>query len=105
MNINDAIVAFHKTQTKGSPFSNTNTSTTTVIKNSPGVLKRVVINTKGTVASTVTIYNNTAGSGSIIGIIDSLNLSGSFEYNATATIGITIVTTGTVAPNVTVIYE
>ncbi len=87
------------------PFNNITTATTTVVKSGAGVLHGVTVNTKGTVASTVTIYDNTAGSGSKIGIIDTLNLSGSFFFDAAFATGLTVVTTGTVAPDITVMYR
>lgn len=86
-------------------FNNITTATTTTVKSGAGVIHGVTINTKGTVASTVTIYDNTAGSGSKIAIIDSLNLSGAFFYDAAFATGLTIVTTGTIAPDITVMYR
>jgi len=80
-----------------------NTSTTTVVKGGPGILVSVIVNTKGTVASTVTIYDNTAASGTIVAVIDSLNNVGTFTFNCLMAIGITVVTTG--APDITVCYR
>lgn len=79
------------------------TSATTVVKSGPGILVSVVVNTKGTVASTITIYDNTAGSGTVISVIDSLNNVGTFTFNCLMAIGITVVTTG--APDITVVYR
>lgn len=101
----DLQTQFYNESLTDNSFSNITTSTTTVVKASAGVLKRVVINSKGTVASLTTIYNNTSASGAKIGTIDSLNLSGVFEYDAAFDTGLTIVTTGTVAPDVTVVYQ
>lgn len=81
------------------------TSTTTTVKSGAGVLHGITINTKGTVASTITIYDNTAASGTKIAIIDSLNLSGSFFYDAGFSTGLTVVTTGTLAPDITVLWR
>lgn len=86
-------------------YSHISTSTTTTVKSGAGYLKSVTVNSKGTIASTITIYDNTAGSGTVIGIIDSLNLGGTFTFNVNIATGITIVTTGTVAPDVTVSYR
>ena len=94
-----------KVSLNGYSFSNITTATTTTLVTGSGVLHGITINAKGTVASTVTIYDNTAGSGTKIGIIDSLNLSGSFGYDANFATGLTIVTTGTVAPDITVLYR
>lgn len=81
------------------------TATTTVVKSGAGSLHSIIVNTKGTVASTITAYDNTAGSGTVIAVIDSLTLSGLFTYDIAFTTGLTLVTTGTVAPDITVSYR
>lgn len=86
-------------------FTNITTSTTTTVKSGAGTLAGVTVNTKGTVASTITIYDNTAGSGTKIGTIDSLNLSGQFVFNVAFATGLTLVTTGTLAPDITVSWR
>jgi hypothetical protein len=46
-----------------------------------GILRRVIINTRGGVLNTFTIYDNTSGSGTVIAVIDTVNGSvRSFEY-------------------------
>lgn len=89
----------------GHSYAHISTSTTTTVKSGAGVLHNISINTLGTVASTTTIYDNTAGSGTVIGVINSLTLSGAFILDVAFTTGLTIVTTGTVAPDVTVSYR
>lgn len=86
-------------------YSHISTSATTVIKASAGFIHAISVNTKGTVASTITVYDNTAGSGTVVGVIDSLNLSGAFVLDVSLLTGITIVTTGTVAPDLTVSWR
>lgn len=86
-------------------YANINTATTTVVKASPGTIKAVLINIKGTVASVVTVYDSLTASGPKIATLDSLNTSGVFTYGAKFNTGLTIVTTGTVAPDITVIYK
>lgn len=81
------------------------TATTTLVKSGAGVLHAVIVNTKGTVASTVTVYDALTATGTPVAIIDSLNLSGTFEYDIIFATGLTIVTTGTAAPDVTVSYR
>ena len=81
------------------------TATTTLVKSGAGILHGVTINSKGTVASTVTIYDALTAIGNPIAIIDSLTLSGQFVYDINLDTGLTIVTTGTVAPNLTVSYR
>lgn len=86
--------------------SHISTATTTTVKSGAGVLHSIVINTKGTVASTITVYDNTAGSGTVIAVIDSLTPIGAlYLYDVLFTTGLTLVTTGTVAPDVTVAYR
>lgn len=89
----------------GFSFRNISTATTTTVKSGAGVLHLVNVNSKGTIASVVTVYDNTAGSGTIIAIIDSLNLAGPNFYDIAFATGCTLVTTGTVAPNITVAYR
>lgn len=81
------------------------TATTTQVKSGAGTLVRVVVNSKGTVASAVAIYDATSGTTNPVAIIDSLNLSGTFEYDVAVSTGIRVVTTGTVAPDVTVVWR
>jgi hypothetical protein len=86
-------------------YSHIATAATTTVKSGAGYLRGIVVNSKGTVASTVTVYDNTAGSGTVIAIIDSLTLSGTFTFECAFSTGLTIVTTGTVAPDITVCYR
>lgn len=86
-------------------FTNITTSTTTTAKSGAGALHCVTVNALGTVASTVTIYDNTAGSGTKIGTIDSLTLKGAFFFDVAFATGLTLVTTGTLAPDITVSYR
>jgi hypothetical protein len=104
MSVNDAQKAYYE-QTGGYSFVNITTATTTVVKATAGRLHSVTINSKGTVSSLVTIYNNTSAAGTKVATIDSLNLSGVYVFDADCTTGITVVTTGTVAPDITVLYK
>lgn len=98
-------VAVQASPSGGWSFTNISTSTTTTVKSGAGTFHLACINTLGTVASTCTFYDNTAGSGTIIAIINSLTLSGSFTYDISFATGLTVVTTGTAAPNLTVAYK
>jgi len=89
----------------GHTFAHISTATTTTVKSGAGTLHIVTVNSLGTVASTTTIYDNTAGSGTVIGVINTLTLSGPFTFNIAFTVGLTLVTTGTVAPDITVSYR
>ena len=90
----------------GFTFGNMTTSTTTTFKSGAGVLHTVTINQLGTVASTVSIFDNTAGSGTSIAVLNSLSTGeGTYTYDVAFTTGLTVTTTGTAAPNVTVSYR
>lgn len=86
-------------------FSHIATAATTTVKSGAGVLHSITVNSLGTVASTTTAYDNTAGSGTVIGILNTLTLSGAFIYDLAFATGLTLVTTGTVAPDITVVYK
>lgn len=93
------------TQQAGFSFTNITTSTTTTIKSGAGVLHLVNINADGTVASATTVYDSLTGSGTKIATINSLALSGAFVYDVAFSIGLTVVTTGTSPPDVTVSWR
>ena len=84
-------------------YANITTATTTVVKSAPGVLWQIVVN-KPASASTITLYDNTAGSGTKIGTItNTTDLKPyRFEYGCRFETGLTIVTSG--ADDITVIY-
>jgi hypothetical protein len=89
----------------GNSFANITTSTTTTVKSGAGVLHTVCVNTDGTVASAVQMYDNTAASGTKIGNINSLSTTGCYTYDVGFSTGLTLVTTGTVASDITVSYR
>ncbi len=93
------------TQQAGFSFTNITTSTTTTVKSGAGVLHLVNINADGTVASAVTVYDSLTGSGTKIATINSLALSGAFVYDVAFSTGLTITTTGTQAPDITVSWR
>lgn len=74
-------------------YTNIATATTTTVKTGGGVLHLITINT--TVASAITVYDNTAGSGTKIATIAASPAIGStFVYDVSFTTGLTIVTAG-----------
>lgn len=74
-------------------YNNISTGTTTTVKSGTGILHAITINT--TAAATITIYDNTAGSGTKIGTIAASPAIGStFVYNVAFNTGLTIVTAG-----------
>ena len=90
---------------EGYDYKPISTATTTVVKAAPGLLHSVSVNAKGTVASTVTVYDALTAVGTPIATIDSLNLAGTFTFDANFSTALTIVTTGTAAPNLTISYR
>ena len=85
---------------QGDKYVNISTATTTIVKNSPGTVKNVVVNAKGTTSSTTIKDGSTT-----VAIIDSGNLSGAFNLNALCAGNISCVTSGSPAPNITVTFE
>lgn len=98
-------------------YSNVTGNTTATIKSSPGVLMGVMINNNGT-DGVLTIYDNTAASGTKIGtlqlgtpsggLLSSSGIQGPAGFiamNVRFTTGLTVVTTGSSSNNVTLIYR
>lgn len=74
-----------------------------VVKSGSGVLRRIIVNTIGTGSPTVTLYDNTTNSGTVIGVL-SLSTAGSLDYNLNFTNGLTIVASSTTG-DFTVVYD
>lgn len=85
-------------------YAHITTNATTVVKGSAGILRSIVINTKG-VTNTATVYDNTAGSGTVIAVIDTTLSTTSFTYDIKFGTGLTIVTAGGTPPDITVSYR
>jgi hypothetical protein len=85
-------------------FLNITTDATTTVFSGPGVLGAVCVNTTAS-TETITIYNNTAGSGTKLGTITlGTSSGGCFAYNAYLSTGLTIVT-AVAAGDLTVIWH
>lgn len=82
---------------------NITANATTVLKRSPGNLHRVTVNTFNA-SNTAVIYDNTAGSGTTIATINA-DTELPFEYGCEFQIGLTIVTSGGSAGDITVVYD
>lgn len=95
--VNDSITSY--------PFSHQytyiSTATTTTIKSDMGHLAKIIISE--TAAGAITIYDNTAGSGTIIGVLKASIGEGSYEFNVGFGTGLTIVTAG--ASKITVVWR
>ncbi len=81
-------------------FSNITTATTTTVKSGSGQLKKVILN--GSPTGTVTIYDNTAASGTLIATIPASATMGTWEFDCKFDTGLTVVTSA--ADDITVIY-
>lgn len=86
-------------------YENINTNTTTVVKSGSGVLKRIVVNKAGAYSNTCTIYDNTSGTGTIIGTINPVYTQIVFEYDVVFNTGLTIVTATGAAADLTIVYQ
>jgi hypothetical protein len=91
-------------QPQGWSYKNIATQATTTIKSGPGYLHTICVNTPAA-TGTIQIYDNTAGSGTKIGLITSFaSLSGCFNYDVAFWTGLTIVT-ATASPDITVSFR
>lgn len=87
-------------------FVQISTNTTTAVKASPGLLHTITINTSGASSNTITVYDNTAGSGTIIATIDGTADPGhTLVFDLQFNVGLTIVTATGTAAKITVTYK
>jgi hypothetical protein len=85
-------------------FTNITTDATTTVVSGPSVLGAICINTTAS-TETITIYNNTAASGTKVGTITlGTSSGGCYSYNAYLATGLTIVT-AVAAGDITVIWH
>jgi hypothetical protein len=79
---------------------------TTVLRQTPGMLHRVVVNGSGSGSASLTLYDNTSASGTVIAIISLTGANeGTFIYDLALDIGLTAVVTGASPGDVTIIYD
>lgn len=89
---------------KGYSFTNIAATGTTVIKLGPGVLHTICMNTP-VATGTLQIYDNTAGSGTKIGLITSFaSTNPCFTYDVAFSTGLTVVA-ATAAPDFTISWR
>lgn len=85
-------------------YAHITTDATTVVKSGPGVLHTICVNTPAA-TETLTLYDNTAASGTEIGVITEYASAPScFTYDIVFNTGLTIVS-ATAAGDVTVTYQ
>lgn len=77
------------------------TATTTVVKSSSGNLRSITLGE--TAAGAITVYDNTAGSGTILAVLKASVLEQTFTFDIPFITGLTIVTAG--ASKLQVSYE
>jgi hypothetical protein len=86
------------TPTGALSYTHLNANGTTVVKSGAGWLHTLTINIKGASGNTVTVYDNTAGSGTVIAVIDPTQNLVTLTFDAAFTVGLTVViATGTAA--------
>lgn len=80
---------------------------TVTCKQGPGQLQRIIVNSGGAAANTITVYDNTAGSGTIIAVIAGAStVAGSvLAYNLDFYTGLTIVSATGTAADITVVFD
>lgn len=89
----------------GYSFLNLAANATTTVKTGAGFLHTMTINTKGATANTVTVYDNTAASGTKIGTFDTTLGQQTFVFDIAFSTGLTaIIATGTAA-DITFTYK
>lgn len=93
-------------ESPGNSWVEITTATTTVVKGTPGILHKVVVNTP-TSTAIIKIYNAATATGTPITITCSATVTTPFEliYDAYFGTAITVVTTGAAAADVTVLYR
>jgi len=86
-------------------YANITTNTTTTLKAGSGVLKRITLNDP-VATGTISIFDNTAGSGTSIGVITTpaSPMPLTLDFEVQFKVGLTIVT-ATAAQNITVAYQ
>jgi hypothetical protein len=93
----------------GLTYAHINTAATTVVKSAPGMLQSINVNGTPGANETVTIFDNTAGSGTEVAVISLATTTvapTSILFGAAGVMlknGLTVVTTGTT--DLTVVYR
>ena len=87
-------------------YTKITSSTTTVVKTTPGLLRKVIVSGPGT-TWTIQIFDNTAGSGTAIFGATAVTIPAAgtiLTFDVNFNIGLTVVTSGT-AGEITVTWE
>lgn len=86
-------------------YTNIAANGTTTAKSGAGVLHSVTINTKGAASNVLTLYDNTAGSGTKIATIDTTVAFGTILLDVVFSTGLTAVLGTGTAADVTLAYR
>ena len=90
----------------GHPYRNLNANGTTTVKSGRGVLHSITVNKKGASANIATVYDNTAGSGTVIAVIDTVNMNAqTLLYDLAFNTGLTVVLATGTAADITITYR
>ncbi len=84
-------------------YSRINTNTTLTVKSGVGTLAAITVGVAGT-ATTVTIYDNTAASGSVIAVLNTA-VNTTYTLNTQFNAGLTVVTAGTTPADLSISYK
>jgi hypothetical protein len=80
------------------------TNTTTTAKSGSGLLHSITINTSGASSNTITVYDNTVGSGTVLAVIDGDVSPTTLYYDVAFATGLTLVTATGTSADITVSY-
>lgn len=90
----------------GNSYSHISTATTTLVKTGAGILHTICINTLGGTASTVEFDAALTHTTPVMGILNSMTTGQAcYTYDVAFSTGLSITTTGSGAPDVTVSYR
>lgn len=85
-------------------FLNISTASTTTLKPGPGTLEHVIVNT-AQLGSQVQLFDSLTGSGTPIATIDTSNSAKVLTYDLDFSTGLTVVVTGSVPPDITIMFN
>lgn len=103
MEIGAMSILRHGKETTRPQFQNLAANATTTLKRGTGSLHRIILNSAGS-GNTITIYDNTAASGTIIATV-SPSSAQPLDYDLDFQFGLTIVISGGTPSNITVVYD
>jgi hypothetical protein len=86
----------------GYNYSHQSSNTSGNLKASAGVLHNVTINTKGATSNTLTLYENTTASGTVIAVIDTTAQIQTLNFDVSFSTGLSFALAGGTAADVTI---